>query len=124
MALLQNFARPQDVGPRPYPVDTTPGGHTKVCNRADKIAFLDQTLCWPCHGDPAWTYADVERAVQKRLRASCVIDVLRMREADATRKRELAQLAGLQAKYGAGASPAAAPAPSRQPTRQDDLFAL
>jgi hypothetical protein len=93
---------------------------------ADRLAFLDQTLRWPCHGDPAWTFSDVERAVQKRLRASGVIDILRMREADATRKRELAQLARLEAKYGAGASPAAAPtpAPSPQPTRQADLFAL
>jgi hypothetical protein len=112
-------------------------GHIAHCDRdtyysefferdADEIVFLDQTLHWPCYGDPAWTFSDVERAVKKRLRASGVIDVLRMREADATRKRELAQLAQLQAKYGARASAAEppTPAPSPEPTRQDDLFAL
>ncbi len=56
---------------------------------ADKVVFLDQTLRWPCYGDPTYTFCDVERAVQRRLRAANVIDVFRMREADATRKREL-----------------------------------
>src|SRR5208337_1909832 len=37
---------------------------------ADKLAFLDQTLSWPCYGDPTWTWSDVERAIQTRLRAS------------------------------------------------------
>ena len=30
---------------------------------ADKIVFLDQTLHWPCYGDPTYTLCDVERAV-------------------------------------------------------------
>jgi hypothetical protein len=33
-ALLQTFARPPDVGPCPAWVDTTYGGHAKLCNRA------------------------------------------------------------------------------------------
>ena len=28
-----------------------------------KIRFLERTVRWPCHGDPAFTYCDVERAI-------------------------------------------------------------
>ena len=86
---------------------------------ADKIVFLDQTLRWPSFGDPTCTFCDVERAVQRRLKAANVIDVFRLREADATRLRELETLARLQAKYGASQ---ASPPPSPEPTRQADLF--
>ena len=87
---------------------------------ADKVVFLDQTLRWPCYGDPTYTFSDVERAVQRRLRATNVIDVFRMREADATHKRELDILARLQAKYGTNRE-----APSSSPQTsppQADLF--
>jgi len=89
---------------------------------ADKVVFLEQTLRWPCYGDPTYTFCDVERAVQRRLKAANVIEVFRMREADATRKRELDTLARLQAKYGdANREP---PSPSPQtPPPQGDLFA-
>jgi hypothetical protein len=88
---------------------------------ADKVVFLDQALRWPCYGDPTYTFSDVERAVQRRLRAANVIDVFRMREADATRKRELDALARLQAKYGANREPASS---SLQISpAQADLFA-
>jgi hypothetical protein len=46
---------------------------------ADKVVFLDQTLRWPCYGDPTYTFCDVERAVQRRLWAANVIEVFRMR---------------------------------------------
>jgi hypothetical protein len=93
---------------------------------ADKIVFLDQALHWPCYGDPAYTFCDVERAVQRRLKAVNVIDVFRMREADATRRRELETLARLQAKYGANReppSPSPSPSPSLETAPQADLFA-
>jgi hypothetical protein len=88
---------------------------------ADKVVFLDQTLRWPCYGDPTYTFCDVERAVQRRLQAANVIDVFRMREADATRKRELAALARLQAKYGANREPASSSLQTSP--SQADLFA-
>ena len=88
---------------------------------ADKVVFLDQTLRWPCHGDPTYTFCDVERAVQRRLSAANVIEVFRMREADSTRKRELDALARLQAKYGTNREP---PSSSLQTSpSQADLFA-
>ena len=67
----------------------------------DKVVFLEQTLSWPHFGDPTFTFCDVEHAVKRRLRAAKVIDIFRLLEADATRRRELAMLARLQAKYGA-----------------------
>ncbi len=88
---------------------------------ADKVVFLDQTLRWPCYGDPTYTFCDVEGAVQRRLRAANVIEVFRMREADATRKRELDALARLQAKYGTNREPASSSLQTSP--SQADLFA-
>ncbi len=87
---------------------------------ADKVVFLDLTLRWPCYGDPTYTFCDVERSVQRRLRAANVIEVFRMREADATRKRELDALARLQAKYGANHEPP--PSSPQTSPPQADLF--
>ena len=70
----------------------------------DKVVFLEQTLSWPHFGDPTFTFSDVERAIKHRLRASKVIGIFRMLEADATRRRELVLLARLQEKYGARAA--------------------
>ena len=71
----------------------------------DKVVFLEQTLSWPHFGDPTFTFSDVERAVKRRLRSAKVIDIFRLLEADATRRRELATLARLQEKYGARTPP-------------------
>ena len=79
---------------------------------------------WPHFGDPTFTSSDVEDAVKHRLRASKVLDIFRMLEADATRRRELAMLARLQEKYGAH-PPTLCPLthPPLRPHRQDDLLA-
>lgn len=66
----------------------------------DKVRFLEQTLAYPCYGDPAWTYSDVERAVQEWLRAEAVLDQYRQRLAEETEAAERTELARLQRKYG------------------------
>jgi hypothetical protein len=76
---------------------------------ADKVVFLEQTLSWPHFGDPTFTFSDVEHAVKLRLHAAKVIDIFRLLEADATRRRELATLARLQEKYEARTPPDPAP---------------
>jgi hypothetical protein len=100
----------------------------------DKVGFFEQTLSWPHFGDPTFTFCDVEAAVKRRLRAAKVIDIFRMLEADATRRRELATLARLQEKYGVRPPPdpmpidppPSSPAPARRspcdviPTGQAD----
>ena len=67
---------------------------------ADKVRFLQMTIQWPCYGDPAWTYSDVERALRAWLRADGMLDRYRQRLAQESEAGERAQLARLQAKYG------------------------
>jgi hypothetical protein len=78
----------------------------------DKCAFLEQCVTWPCYGDPAYTYSDVERAVAERLRESQVVAILSSQIAVARRRRELALFAELKARYEPIAeTPAAAEIP-------------
>lgn len=67
---------------------------------ADKVRFLEMTLRHPCYGDPAWTYSDVERALQAWLRADETLERYRQRLAEESEAGERAELARLQAKYG------------------------
>ena len=81
----------------------------------DKREFLEQCVTWPCHGDPTYTYSDVERAVVARLTQSQIVAVLSSQITVERRRRELALLSELKARY----EPiAAAPATAEIP----DLF--
>jgi hypothetical protein len=64
-----------------------------------KVAFLEQTLGYPCRGDPEWTYCDVERAIQARLRACNLLPLYRARLASEVDSAERALLARLREKY-------------------------
>ena len=66
---------------------------------ADKVSFLRMTLAHPCFGDPAFTYSDVERALQRWLRESGTLAKHEQRLADEMEAAERAQLARLKAKY-------------------------
>ena len=66
---------------------------------ADKIRFLEQALRWPCYGDPAFTYSDVERALQNWLRGSGVLETLDRKLVEDVEAAERAELARLQKKY-------------------------
>jgi hypothetical protein len=63
------------------------------------VRFLEQTVQHPCYGDSAWTYSDVERALQAWLQADGTLDRYRQRLADETEAAERAELARLQQKY-------------------------
>jgi hypothetical protein len=65
----------------------------------DKLEFLEQCAEWPCHGDPAYTYSDVERAVGARLRKSQIVAIMSSQIAVERRRRELVLLAELKARY-------------------------
>lgn len=67
-----------------------------------KVRFLRMTLAHPCYGDPAWTYSDVERALQTWLRENDVLARYEARLEEETEAAERAALARLQAKYGVG----------------------
>src|SRR5271166_4141389 len=64
-----------------------------------KLIFLDHCAKWPCHGDPTYTYSDVERAVAARLRKSRIVAILSSQIAVERRRRELALLSELKARY-------------------------
>ncbi len=60
-----------------------------------KVEFLKQTLDHPCYGDPTYTYSDVERAIQPRLRLCNTIAIHRARSAYEVERSERA----LRTKY-------------------------
>ena len=65
-----------------------------------KVAFLEQTLQWrPC-GEPAYTFCDVERAVQARLRSCNLLAAYRALRAAEVEGAERELLRRLQSKYG------------------------
>ncbi len=79
---------------------------------ADKLEFLEQSVTWPCHGDPTYTYSDVERAVVARLRKSQIVVILSSQIAVERRRMELALLSELKARYEpAAGAPATAEIP-------------
>jgi hypothetical protein len=86
-----------------------------------KIAFLDQTLRWPCYGSPEYTFSDVEIIVQSRLALTHLLELTRScRQADiATRERQL--LSRLKAKYEPHPEPSAPPTTT---LHQPSLFDL
>jgi len=81
----------------------------------DKLEFLEQCVTWPCHGDPTCTYSDVERAVVARLTQSQIVAIFSSQITVERRRRELALLSELKARYE---PTAAAPATNEIP----DLF--
>ncbi len=72
---------------------------TFFTDTADKVRFLEMILQWSWYGDPAWTFGDVERALQAWLKADGTLERYRQRLAEETEAVERAQLARLQRKY-------------------------
>lgn len=64
-----------------------------------KLRFLGQTLAWSCPGDPAFTYCDVERALQSWLLQNGVLTNCQKRLAEETEVAERAELNRLKAKW-------------------------
>jgi hypothetical protein len=64
-----------------------------------KVRFLRMTLNHPCYGDPAFTYSDVERALQSWLRENGTLAKYEERLADEMETGERAELARLKVKY-------------------------
>src|SRR3990167_418165 len=64
-----------------------------------KLDFLHQTLEWPCHGSPTFTYCDVERALSEWVKDSGLIENYQAKRATRVENQERAELARLQTKY-------------------------
>jgi hypothetical protein len=92
-----------------------------------RIAFLEETLRWPCHGAAEFTFSDAEIVVQSRVAAANLLSVERARRDSEITRRERALLECLKAKYEPisrpdsppDSAPATAPAPI---LRQRSLF--
>lgn len=90
----------------------------------DQIGFLQNIAQYPCWGDPAFTYSDVETAIKARVIKSGVISWKHGILADERKKRDLAELARLKGIYEADTGPPrVAPAIVVDPAMtQTDLF--
>lgn len=65
----------------------------------DRLRFLEHLLRWPCHGLPAFTFCDVERAIQEQIRLRGCVEFQRQRATTEIRTTELQILARLEQKY-------------------------
>lgn len=65
-----------------------------------QLEFCEHLLTWRCYGDPAFTFCDVEKDLQRWLRGADVIANLKQTIQASTEARERAELARLQTKYG------------------------
>ena len=64
-----------------------------------RAAFVEKTLRWPCHGDPMFTFSDVELAIQQVIRQRNYLARFELKAAEALRAAELRELEHLEAKY-------------------------
>lgn len=84
-----------------------------------KVEFLEQTLQWPCYGQPDFTFCDVERIIQQRISTANLLTIESTRRKAEVEARERRQLEHLTAKYGTPTQPTRIPAP-----QQGSLFDL
>ncbi|MGB5083339.1 MAG: hypothetical protein WBO09_01765 [Methylocystis silviterrae] len=87
---------------------------------AGKIDFLQQTLQWPCYGQPEHTFSDVELVLQARLSTATLLPLLIARRNADIARRERDLLARLKAKY----EPQPQPYAPTMALRQASLFDL
>jgi hypothetical protein len=64
-----------------------------------KAAFIEKILRWPCHGDPEYTFSDVEQAVQRAVRDRNYLVRFELRARDELRMAELKDLERLEANH-------------------------
>lgn len=86
-----------------------------------RLAFIENTLRWPCYGDPEFTFRDVERAVQRAVRERNYLGRYRLLAAEALRAAEISELEHLEAKYRLPQAYEDA-APATEQPRADALF--
>lgn len=85
-----------------------------------RLGFVQKILRWPCHGDPTFTFSDVERAVQRVVAERNYAGRLELRAAEQLRAAEIYELERLEAKYRVRepTGEEAAPTSTEHPTGQ------
>ena len=73
--------------------------NTWFSGRRHKIEFLKRTLTYGCHGDPAWTYSDVETYLGDHDEIRKALEFQKREYAKEIEKSEREQLTYLQEKY-------------------------
>lgn len=64
-----------------------------------RLEFIRKTLRWPCHGDPKFTFSDVEQAIQRVVKERNDLARFELRAAEALRVEEMNELRRLEAKF-------------------------
>ena len=67
---------------------------TFFTSTAAKVEFLKQTIAFPCYGDPAFTYSDVEKALKTWLTADGTMERYALKLVAETDARERAEACG------------------------------
>ncbi len=89
-----------------------------------RLAFVQKLLRWPCHGDPKFTFSDVEYAVKRVMRERNYLSRFELRASEALRAAELKDLERLEAKYRSPQQPRNAVAePEKTPGAADQSTA-
>ncbi|MBU3887949.1 hypothetical protein [Methylosinus sp. KRF6] len=78
-----------------------------------RIAFLEETLQWPCYGSAEFTFCDVEMLVQSRITMVNLLAIVKAQRDSDVARRERGLLERLKAKYE----------PSLRPDTRSDLTA-
>jgi len=73
----------------------------------DRLEFLRWDSRHPCHGDPKFTFSDVERAIQQQIRSRNYVALYELKAAGELRSREMAVLVRLESKYRSTVVPGA-----------------
>ena len=77
--------------------------HTFFDDQEGKLEFIDTTLGYPCYGDPAWTFCDVEKEIQVWMIEENIRQTYATRASAGQESAERLELARLQKKYGGAA---------------------
>jgi hypothetical protein len=72
---------------------------TFFTNATDKIRFLEQTLNYPCYGDPTYTWSDAEKEIQGLLEEMEVLEKWQRIEAEENDSKERAEYQRLKKKF-------------------------
>jgi hypothetical protein len=80
-------------------VDRNGFAETWFDNPESIAAFVNHLMQWPCHGDPGYTFSDVEQAIQREVARLNLVATVKEAAASSIQARELALLDALESKY-------------------------
>jgi len=73
--------------------------HTFFTTTSDKFQFLQLTMQYPCYGDPAFTFCDAEKEIQRQLNEKKILEKYQQKENQEIYDREFAEYQRLKNKF-------------------------